>query len=330
MAILDQHTLDPELERLRTLERSGLLDHPEDPALQRLVRLTATVMETPVALISLVDHDRQWFLAKHGLDAKETPRAISFCTHTIDGDSPLVVPDAQQDPRFYNNPLVTTQPHIRFYAGCPLKGENGHKLGALCVIDTNPRKISNSHLQLLEDLREIVNRELDVRHKLALHRNGIAANKPLFCDVLQRELRRAAQDQIPLSLIGLACDHHQEVCGALGVNHTLRWLDSICKICADHTAKADLIGLINQQMLAVVLPGADREAALQTAAAMRMALRGASPAIELPSGRASFSAIALEVGNKQRGAEELLEICEKKLKGLQANLGDQTDSDISH
>ena len=330
MATLDQFTIDPELERLRTLERSGLLDHPEDPALQRLVRLTATVMETPIALISLVDHDRQWFLAKHGLEAKETPRAISFCTHTIDSDNPLVVPDAQQDARFYNNPLVTAQPNIRFYAGYPLQGENGHKLGTLCVIDTNPRKISNTHLRLLEDLRDIVNRELDVRQKLALHSNGLAANKPLFCHVLQRELRRAAQNQIPLSLIGLACDHHQEVCGALGVNHTLRWLDSICKICAEHTADADLIGLIDQQMIVVLLPGADRAAALQTAAAMRMALGNASPAIDLPSGRASFSAIALEVGNKQRLPEDLLDICEKKLKGLQANLGNQTANDISN
>ena len=330
MATHDDFTIDPELERLRTLERSGLLDHPEDPALQRLVRLTATVMETPIALISLVDHDRQWFLAKHGLEAKETPRAISFCTHTIDSDSPMVVPDAQQDARFYNNPLVTAQPHIRFYAGCPLKGENGHRLGTLCVIDTNPRKISNSHLQLLEDLRDIVNRELDVRQKLALHDNGIAASKPLFCQVLERELRRAAQDQRPLSLIALSCDHHQEVCGALGVNHTLRWLDSICRICAEHTADADLIGLIDQQMIVVLLPGANREEALQAAVAMRMALRSASPAIDLPSGRASFSAIALEVGNQQRLPEELLSTCKNKLKGLQANLGDQTDSDISN
>ena len=329
MPTLDQVTIDPELERLRALERSGLLDHPEDPALQRLVRLTATVMETPIALISLVDHDRQWFLAKHGLDTQETPRAISFCTHTIDSDSPLVVPDAQQDARFYNNPLVTAEPNIRFYAGCPLKGEHGHKLGTLCVIDTNPRKISNTHLRLLEDLRDIVNRELDVRQKLALHGNGLAANKPLFCHVLQRELRRAAQDQLPLSLIGLACDDHQEVCGVLGVNHTLRWLESICRICAEHTAHADLLGLIDQQMIVALLPGADREAALQAAASMRMALCHASPSIDLPSGRATFSAIALEVGNQQRLPEELLVICEKKLKGLQANLGDQTDSDIS-
>lgn len=328
MATTESNAAEHELERLRTLERSGLLDQPEDPALQRLVRLTATVMETPIALISLVDHKRQWFLAKHGLVEKETPRAISFCTHTIDIDEPLVVPDAQQDARFYNNPLVTSPPHIRFYAGCQLRGQTGHKLGTLCVIDRNPRKISATHLHLMEDLRDIINHELDVRYELASHHSGLAANADLLAYVLSRELCHAADKGHPFSMVAVACDHHQEVCGALGLNHTHQWLGSLCSICAQHTSDKDFIGLIDQRMIVVLLPGADREAALQTAVAMRMNLRQDSPAIELADGRASFSAVALEVSDQQHGASELLEMCDRKLKALQANLGDQTLSDL--
>ena len=319
-----------DFERVRALERSGLLDQPEDDALQRLVRLTATVMDTPIALISLIDQDRQWCLARHGLNQKQTPRAVSFCTHTIQQDTTLVVPDARQDPRFSNNPLVTSSPHIRFYAGCPLRGKRQHKLGTLCVIDRHTRMISQAQLQLLEDLSDIVNRDLIARHALLTHHNGLVAKSDLFSFVLTRELERAATTQTPLSLIALACDQHEDVCGVLGITNSLRWLLSICSICTDNSNDSDFIGLMDQRMIAVLLPDTNIQSALARAVAMRMALRHSSAAIDLPHGTASFSAMALEVQNRQIQASELLQLCEQKLKGLQANLGDQTASDCIH
>ena len=120
-----------EPQRQRDLERLGVLNHPGDEHFERLVRLASTVLETPIALISLVDGDRQWFLAHHGIDSTETPRKMAFCAHAIAGDQTLVVPDAHHDPRFCTNPLVIDDPKVRFYAGTPLQSRDGHNLGTL-------------------------------------------------------------------------------------------------------------------------------------------------------------------------------------------------------
>lgn len=129
-----------EAERQAALERTGLLRPGEVPDFQDIVELAATICEVPIALVSLVDCDRQFFKARIGLDTRETPRDISFCGHAILGRDPFVVPDAAADPRFADNPLVTGPPHVRFYAGIPLVVDDRHAVGTLCVIDTRPRE----------------------------------------------------------------------------------------------------------------------------------------------------------------------------------------------
>src|SRR4051794_3244171 len=110
-----------EAERLAALRRLEILDTPPEEAFDRLGRLTAAMVGTPMAVISLVDESRQWFKARLGLEATETPREIAFCAHAILGDQPLVVEDATRDPRFADNPLVTGEPFIHFYAGAPIR-----------------------------------------------------------------------------------------------------------------------------------------------------------------------------------------------------------------
>lgn len=131
--------LPDETERLAALRFLGVFDSPPDPALDVITRLAADRFATDIALVSLVDADRQWFKSRHGLDVCETRRADSFCAHAIAGDGVLVVPDAARDPRFAANPLVLGAPFIRFYAGAPLVASSGHRLGTLCVIDRSPR-----------------------------------------------------------------------------------------------------------------------------------------------------------------------------------------------
>jgi GAF domain-containing protein len=128
-----------ERQRLATLNSYGILDTPNEPEFDEIVNEAKRALGAPIALVSLIDHHRQWFKAKIGLDVAETPRCISFCTHAIHGPSVMVVPDAQDDQRFVDNPLVIGPPHIRFYAGAPLKVDNGRRVGTLCVIDTVPR-----------------------------------------------------------------------------------------------------------------------------------------------------------------------------------------------
>lgn len=128
-----------EQERLKELQGYGVLDSPNEAEFDAIVRQAASLLGTPIALISLIDDDRQWFKAKLGLEASQTPRTISFCTHAIRSNGVFVVQDAQEDPRFAGNPMVTGDPNIRFYAGAPLRTETGRRIGTLCVIDRTAR-----------------------------------------------------------------------------------------------------------------------------------------------------------------------------------------------
>ena len=131
-----------EAERLQALKSYDVLDTPPEKVFDDLARLAAGICGTESALVSLVDKTRQWFKAKVGWDASETSREVAFCSHTILSSDVLIVPDALKDERFARNPLVTADPHIRFYAGMPLINRDGHALGTVCVLDKQPRQLS--------------------------------------------------------------------------------------------------------------------------------------------------------------------------------------------
>lgn len=157
-----------ELSRLAALLRYEILDTPDESAFNDFTHLAADICNTPIALISLVDDHRQWFKSRLGLEVSETPRDISFCAHTIEGQDIFEVNDALQDPRFQNNPLVTEGPHIRFYAGAPLTTPDGFNLGTLCVIDRQPRRLSPAQRDALIRLSRQIMRLFEER--LQAHR----------------------------------------------------------------------------------------------------------------------------------------------------------------
>jgi signal transduction histidine kinase/ActR/RegA family two-component response regulator len=152
-------------ERVAQLRALGVLDTPPEPDYDELTRLAALVCQVPVALISLVDSDRQWFKSRLGLASTETSRDISFCAHAINEPRRefFVVPDAHLDPRFADNPSVLGEPHIRFYAGTPLITHDGWALGTLCVIDRRPRELTPDQLSALSALRRHVINALELR-----------------------------------------------------------------------------------------------------------------------------------------------------------------------
>jgi signal transduction histidine kinase/CheY-like chemotaxis protein/HPt (histidine-containing phosphotransfer) domain-containing protein len=157
-----------EAARLSALQRQAILDTPPEEHFDRLTRLAAGLLGTRIALISLIDRDRQWFKSRHGLEARETPRDLAFCAHAILTKGPLVVLDATTDPRFSENPLVVGAPGIRFYAGAPLTDRDGLALGTLCVIDSVPRDVFGAREQaVLADLAALVVDELELRRTLA-------------------------------------------------------------------------------------------------------------------------------------------------------------------
>ncbi|MBU6248335.1 MAG: PAS domain S-box protein, partial [Xanthomonadaceae bacterium] len=152
-----------ETERLALLRALDLLDRPPDPAIDRITRTAARLFVVPVALVTLVDADRQWFLSRVGLDRPETPREHSMCGHAILEREAMVVCDALSDVRFHDNPLVTGAPHIRFYAGRPLRSRQGLVLGTLCLIDRVPREFGESDRAALDDLADMVQAILHAR-----------------------------------------------------------------------------------------------------------------------------------------------------------------------
>ena len=136
-----------EARRLKVLWQYDVLDTVPEEVFDDLTELAAHICEAPVALISLVDEDRQWFKARVGISVRETSRDISFCAHAILGDDLLIVPDAAKDKRFKTNPLVTGPLKLRFYAGAPLITPDGHGLGTLCVLDNKPRTLRPEQAQ---------------------------------------------------------------------------------------------------------------------------------------------------------------------------------------
>jgi len=149
--------------RLEALYRTMLLDTPPEQRFDRIVRFAASEFEVPIALVSLVDRDRQWFKARVGLDACATARDVSFCGHTILRPEVLVVEDASADPRFADNPLVTGDPFIRFYAGAPLELGTGERVGTLCLIDRKRHRFDPIDAGILASMATLVVEEIERR-----------------------------------------------------------------------------------------------------------------------------------------------------------------------
>ncbi|WP_218033545.1 GAF domain-containing protein [Adhaeribacter aerolatus] len=157
---------ESEQNRLQALLAYKILDTPAEREFDDLAALAAYICDTPIALITLLTEDRQWFKARIGISAPETPRCHSFCQYAIEKADILEIPDALQDIRFFQNPFVLGEPNIRFYAGSPLVNADGYKLGTLCVIDKFPRELSESQKMALGSLANQVVAHLELRLKI--------------------------------------------------------------------------------------------------------------------------------------------------------------------
>ena len=182
----------PDRDRVAALQRYAILDTEPEQAFDDLTLLASFVCKTPIALISLVDEDRQWFKSKVGMDASQTPRDIAFCSVAIQQTDVMVVPDTLEDERFRNNPLVVSGPRIRFYAGAPLINEEGYALGTLCVVDRSPREFGADQKEALQALGRLVLAQLEFRLNLQLLKEALTDRTQAEHD-RERELLKVQQ-----------------------------------------------------------------------------------------------------------------------------------------
>lgn len=187
--------------RLKALTLLDILDTPAEERFDRLTRMAKRMFDVPIALVSLVDENRQWFKSCVGLEVSETPRDISFCGHAILGDEIFIIPDTHKDPRFADNPLVLAEPYIRFYAGCPLSYGSGHKLGTLCIIDKVPRELSPDDLLALKDLASTAERELAALQMATTDDLTSCLNRRGFLLLAQHTLNLCIRQKMPATLV---------------------------------------------------------------------------------------------------------------------------------
>lgn len=155
---------DNEVDRIKALKEYKLLDTLPEEVYDDITRIATEITGTPIALLSLIDSDRQWFKSRQGMGVSETPREYSFCAHAIlDPDEMFIIEDARYDERFHDNPLTTGDPHVVFYAGIPVLDSAGHAFGTLCVIDSRPRTLPDNKIMALKALAKLVNVHFELR-----------------------------------------------------------------------------------------------------------------------------------------------------------------------
>lgn len=208
-----------EPERQKALESLNILETAIEERFERVTRLASRLIGVPIAAVSLVDNNRQWFKSIQGLNETETSREISFCGHTILGDEVLVVEDATKDERFQDNPSVTGAPGIRFYAGCPVRSPDGHRIGSLCVIDRAPRSLTASQLEDLKDLAAMVEVEIKSNQlavaQVRMNEELEQAKRAVLVDPLTRLWNRAGGEEFLSRQHQIAVQKGEKFCIAM-------------------------------------------------------------------------------------------------------------------
>jgi len=255
--------------RLQTLRALNVLDTSHEERFDRLTRLAKRLFGVPIALVSLVDVDRQWFKSCVGLPVRETSRDISFCGHAILGTDIMLVRDALADPRFSDNPMVTGAPGIRFYAGCPLTMANGSRVGTLCLIDVVPRDLSEEDRELLRDLARMAEQELAAVHLATMDALTGLSNRRGFEALAQHALDVCARMRKPATFLFFDLNGFKQINDALGHAEGDRVLKEFADLLRRAFRESDVIGRLGGDEFAAVLIDSDTTATLDAMQRLR-------------------------------------------------------------
>ncbi|RZA17058.1 MAG: sensor domain-containing diguanylate cyclase [Proteobacteria bacterium] len=249
-----------EEERVHALHALNILDTRPEERFDRLTRLARRLFDVPIALVSLVDSDRQWFKSCQGMAATETSRDVSFCAHAILSDQILMVPDAGSDERFHDNPLVTGEPKIRFYAGCPLKVGNGSNVGTLCLLDTRPRVLDAEERGLLLDLASMAEREIAALQLASIDDLTQLSNRRGFEALAEHALSMCRRMGTPASLLFFDLDRFKAINDTFGHAEGDRALVTFAQVLRRVLREMDVIGRMGGDEFVALLLGSNAAA----------------------------------------------------------------------
>lgn len=280
--------------RLAALDRYAVLDTPAAEPFDRITALVRSILQVPIAAVSLVDRERQWFKSIDGLAVRQTPRPISFCAHTIMDRAVMAIPDATLDPRFADNPLVTGEPGIRSYAGAPLCTPDGYNVGALCAIDTVPRTFSDEQLGILTSFASLVVDELELRRIAETDHLTGAMSRRGFVGALEKELERYRRGNRGSVLVLLDIDHFKSINDQFGHPAGDEVLRAIAQICMGHLRANDVFGRLGGEEFGILLTETSEAGGIAAAEKIRQMIADAvMPLDGNPRITASFGISAL-------------------------------------
>ncbi|WP_416052586.1 diguanylate cyclase [Cupriavidus basilensis] len=258
--------------RLDTLRALNILDTSAEERFDRLTRLARRLFGVPIALVSLVDANRQWFKSCIGLSSTESPREVSFCGHAILDDGILMVPDALLDERFHDNPLVVDAPGIRFYAGCPLSVANGSKLGTLCLIDVQPREFGEEDRALLRDLAHMAEQELAALQLATMDELTLLSNRRGFSALAQHALNVCKRLDKPATLLFFDLDGFKGINDRFGHAEGDRALSVFAAQLRQSLRDSDVIGRLGGDEFVALLTSSDAALCQATLARLKLAM----------------------------------------------------------
>ncbi|GGP78636.1 sensor domain-containing diguanylate cyclase [Shewanella ulleungensis] len=244
--------------RLETLRGLNVLDTIAEERFDRITRLARRLFSVSISLVNLVDSDRQWFKSVQGIDVCETSRDISFCGHAINQPEVMIVPDALNDPRFADNPLVLASPNIRFYAGFPLTMPNGMRVGTLCIIDDQPKEFSKQDEQALEDLGRLVEGELLSIQQNILDALTAISNRRGFELLAEKTLANTDRLGLNTSLIFFDLDYFKEINDEFGHEEGDIALKSFANLLINCFRESDVIARFAGDEFVVLLSQRDQ------------------------------------------------------------------------
>lgn len=241
--------------RIQALQYLKLLDTAPEERFDRLTRLAKRLFNVPIALVTLVDKERQWFKSCVGLDTIETPRSVSFCGHAILRDELMLVPDAREDERFHDNPLVTGEPNIRFYAGYPLTVPSGNKMGTLCLIDTKPRDLDEEERALLRDLAGMAEQELMAVQMASMDELTLLSNRRGFKMLAQHALDACARLEKPATLLYFDLNDFKQINDLYGHAEGDSALKTFADVLRIAFRESDVVGRLGGDEFVALLTG---------------------------------------------------------------------------